>query len=84
MIHQGSAGARGAPSDIAIAAREIEASTRQMAEVLSRHTGRPAEQVLEDIDRDRFMTPAEAVEYGLVDRVLEPRVPHAAEVASTA
>ena len=84
MIHQGSAGARGAPSDIAIAAREIEASTRQMAEVLSRHTGRPVETVLEDIDRDRFMTPAEAVEYGLVDQILEPRVPRAAEVASTA
>ena len=84
MIHQGSAGARGAPSDIAIAAREIEASTRQMAEVLSRHTGRPVETVLEDIDRDRFMTPAEAVEYGLVDQILEPRVPRAAKVASTA
>jgi ATP-dependent Clp protease, protease subunit len=83
MIHQGSAGARGAPSDIAIAAREIEASTRQMAEVLSRHTGRPVETVLEDIDRDRFMTPAEAVEYGLVDQILEPSVPRAAEVASS-
>ena len=84
MIHQGSAGARGAPSDITIAAREIEASTRQMAEVLSRHTGRRLEQVIEDIDRDRFMTPAEAVEYGLVDRVLEPRAPLAPEVASAA
>ncbi|HET8742329.1 MAG TPA: ATP-dependent Clp protease proteolytic subunit, partial [Gaiella sp.] len=84
MIHQGSAGARGAPTDIAIAAREIEASTRQMAEVLSRHTGRPVEQVMEDIDRDRFMTPAEAVEYGLVDRILEPRAPLPVEVASAA
>ena len=84
MIHQGSAGARGAPSDITIAAREIEASTRQMAEVLSRHTGRRLEQVIEDIDRDRFMTPAEAVAYGLVDRVLEPRAPLAPEVASAA
>jgi ATP-dependent Clp protease protease subunit len=81
MIHQGSAGARGAPADVVIAAREIEASTRQMAEVLSRHTGRSFEQVMEDIDRDRFMTPAEAVEYGLVDRILEPRA-HVAEVAS--
>jgi ATP-dependent Clp protease protease subunit len=82
MIHQGSAGARGAPSDITIAAREIEASTRQMAEVLARHTGRPVARVMEDIDRDRFMTPAEAVAYGLVDRILEPRAPVAAEVAS--
>ena len=61
MIHQGSAGARGAPSDIAIAAREIEASTRQMAEVLSRHTGRALGLVMEDIDRHRFRTPDEAV-----------------------
>jgi ATP-dependent Clp protease protease subunit len=84
MIHQGSARAGGAPSDVVIAAREIEASTRQMAEVLSKHTGRPVEQVMEDIDRDRFMTPAEAVEYGLVDRILEPRAARAAEVASAA
>jgi ATP-dependent Clp protease protease subunit len=77
MIHQGSAGARGAPSDIAIAAREIEASTRQMAEVLARHTGRSVEQVLEDVDRDRFMTPSEALDYGLVDRILEPRAQRA-------
>ena len=72
MIHQGSAGARGAPADVVIAAREIEASTRQMAEVLSRHTGRSFEQVMEDIDRDRFMTPAEAVDYGLIDAILPP------------
>ncbi len=72
MIHQGSAGFRGAPSDVAIAAREIESTTRQMAEILSRHTGRPVERVLDDIDRDRFMTPAEAVAYGLLDDVLEP------------
>ena len=55
-----------------------------MADVLSRHTGRPVAQVIEDIDRDRFMTPAEAVEYGLVDRILAPRAPHASEVASAA
>ena len=72
MIHQGSAGFRGAPSDITIAAREVEATTRQMAELIALHSGRPLERVLEDIDRDRFMTPAEAVEYGLVDDVLVP------------
>ena len=72
MIHQGSAGFRGAPSDITIAAREVEATTRQMAELIALHSGRPVERVLEDIDRDRFMTPAEAVEYGLVDDVLVP------------
>ncbi len=72
MIHQGSAGFRGAPTDISIAAREVEATTRQMAELIARHSGRPVERVMDDIDRDRFMTPAEAVEYGLVDDVLVP------------
>jgi ATP-dependent Clp protease protease subunit len=72
MIHQGSAGFRGAPTDVTIAAREVESTTRQMAEIIARHAHRAPEQVLEDIDRDRFMTPAEAVEYGLVDAVLVP------------
>ena len=57
MIHQGSAGFRGAPSDIQIAAREVAATTRQMAEIIGRHSGRDIETVMEDIDRDRFMTP---------------------------
>ncbi len=70
MIHQGSAGYRGTPADIRIAAEEVAAVTRQMAEVIARHSGRDVEQVMEDIDRDRFMTPAEAVEYGLIDEVL--------------
>jgi ATP-dependent Clp protease, protease subunit len=73
MIHQGSAGARGTPADIQIAAHEIVETTRRMAEIIALHSGRPVEQVLEDIDRDRFMTPAEAVDYGLVDAILDPR-----------
>jgi ATP-dependent Clp protease protease subunit len=73
MIHQGSAGARGTPADIQIAAREIVEMTRRMAEIIARHSARPVERVLEDIDRDRFLTPEEAVEYGLVDAVLGPR-----------
>jgi len=72
MIHQGSAGFRGAPTDVSIAAREVESTTRQMADIIARHSGREPEQVLDDIDRDCFMTPAEAVEYGLVDEVLVP------------
>jgi ATP-dependent Clp protease, protease subunit len=70
MIHQGSAGFRGAPADIQIAAVEIAETTRQMAEVIAHHSGRDVEQVLQDIDRDRFMTPAQAVEYGLIDGIL--------------
>ena len=72
MIHQGSAGFRGAPSDIQIVAREVAATTRQMAEIIGRHTGHAVETVMEDIDRDRFMTPAEAVAYGLIDAILPP------------
>jgi ATP-dependent Clp protease, protease subunit len=74
MIHQGSAGFRGAPSDIQIQAKEVLATTRQMAEIVSRHSGRPVEQVLQDIDRDNFMTPEEAVDYGLIDEIVVPRV----------
>ena len=75
MIHQGSAGFRGAPADIQIAAREIAETTRQMAELIARHSGRSVDQVMEDIDRDRFMTPGEAIEYGLIDGMLDPAVP---------
>src|SRR5437868_2231417 len=71
MIHQGSAGFRGAPADIQIAAREVASTTRQMAEIIARHSTRDLEQVMQDIDRDRFMTPQEAVEYGLIDAVLD-------------
>jgi ATP-dependent Clp protease, protease subunit len=43
-----------------------------MAEIISSHTGQPVEQVMKDIDRDRFMTPEEAVAYGIVDAVMPP------------
>src|SRR3954447_11493103 len=72
MIHQGSAGFRGSPADIQIAAREILEMTERMAEIISRHSGQPLEQVMKDIDRDRFMKPDEAVAYGLVDEVIQP------------
>jgi ATP-dependent Clp protease protease subunit len=74
MIHQGSAGFRGTPADIEIHAQEVLAMTRRMAEILAKHTGQPYDQVMLDIDRDRFMTPAEALAYGLVDKIVEPRV----------
>jgi ATP-dependent Clp protease, protease subunit len=72
MIHQGSGGARGAPADIKIAAEEILEMTQRMAEIIARHSGQPLERVKADIDRDRFMTPEEAVSYGLVDVVMPP------------
>ena len=73
MIHQGSAGFRGTPADIEIHAQEVLAMTRRMAEILAKHTGQPFEQVMQDIDRDRFMTPEEALAYGLVDEIVAPR-----------
>ena len=73
MIHQGSGGFRGSPTDIQIAAKEILEMTRRMAEIIARHSGQAVEQVLKDIDRDRFMSPEETVEYGLADEVLSPR-----------
>ena len=78
MIHQGSGGFRGTPADIQIAAREILEMTQRMATLISRHSGRPQEEVLKDIDRDRFMTPDEAVEYGLIDSVMTMRAGAAA------
>src|SRR5471032_1187052 len=73
MIHQGSGGFRGTPADIQIAAREILEMTQQMAEIIATHSGQDVEQVLKDIDRDRFMTPQEAIDYGLVDSIMETR-----------
>jgi ATP-dependent Clp protease, protease subunit len=80
MIHQGSAGFRGAPADIEIHAQEVLATTRRMGEIISRHTGKRLDQVMRDIDRDRFLTPGEAREYGLIDRILPPRAPTFAPV----
>ena len=74
MIHQGSGGTRGTPADIQIAAREILSLTQRYAEVIARHSGRDVEQVMRDIDRDRFLSPEEAVEYGIADQVLQTRV----------
>jgi ATP-dependent Clp protease, protease subunit len=75
MIHQGSAGYRGTPADIQIAAREVLSMTRRMAEIIAQHTNQDVEQVMKDIDRDRFMTPEEAVDYGIVDAIMETRAP---------
>jgi len=73
MIHQGSGGFRGTPADIQIQAKEILSVTRRYAEIIATHTNRDVEQVMRDIDRDRFLGPDEAVDYGLADRVLATR-----------
>jgi ATP-dependent Clp protease protease subunit len=53
--------------------REVLATTRRMAEIIAHHSGRPVDDVERDLDRDYFMTADEAVTYGLIDEVLEPR-----------
>ena len=73
MIHQGSAGARGAPRDMEIHLREVLATTHRMTEILSHHSGQPMERVEKDLDRDYFMTAEEAREWGLIDEILIPR-----------
>jgi ATP-dependent Clp protease protease subunit len=73
MIHQGSGGFRGTPADIQIAAKEILTMTRRYAEVIAKHANRDVEEVMRDIDRDRFLEPEEAIGYGLADRVLARR-----------
>ena len=75
MIHQGSAGFRGTPADIDIHAREVLSMTRRMAEIIAQHSGQAFEQVMRDIDRDRFMTPEEARDYGIVDDIFGPERP---------
>jgi ATP-dependent Clp protease protease subunit len=71
MIHQPSSGAQGTAADIEIAAKEIIYIRQRLNEILARHTGQSVDQIAEDVDRDRFMSPTEAQEYGLIDRVLE-------------
>jgi ATP-dependent Clp protease protease subunit len=73
MIHQGSAGFQGTPADIDIQAREVLALRERMAEILAHHTGNPKDQVMLDIDRDRFMTAEESKAYGIVDDILSSR-----------
>src|SRR5688572_22034665 len=73
LIHQPSGGGEGQSSDIEIQAREILRMRSQLEEMLARHTGRDAEQIRTDIERDKILTPTEAVEYGLIDEVISTR-----------
>jgi ATP-dependent Clp protease protease subunit len=71
LIHQPSAGFEGQSTDIEIHAREIIKTRKRMDEIYAKHTGVSEEQVRSDMERDRFFKPHEAVEYGLIDRVLD-------------
>jgi ATP-dependent Clp protease, protease subunit len=71
MIHQPSGGAGGRASDIAIQAREIIKTRERMARLIARESGQTYERVLADIERDHWMSAQEAIEYGLVARIIE-------------
>lgn len=74
LIHQpATEGARGQVSDLEIQAQEIERMRRLMEETLARHSGRTAEQVRIDTDRDKILTASEAVDYGIIDQVFDYR-----------
>jgi ATP-dependent Clp protease protease subunit len=70
MIHQPSGGAQGQATDIHIAAREILRIRERLNEILAKHTGKPIEQIQQDSERDFFLSAEEAVDYGIVDKVI--------------
>jgi ATP-dependent Clp protease protease subunit len=73
LIHQPSGGSRGQASDIKIQADEILKTRKVLNGILARHTGQPIERIEHDTDRDFYMSAEEAVEYGLVDKVIQKR-----------
>ena len=77
MLHQPSGGSQGTAADIEIQAREILFVRERMNQIYAENTGQTVERIAEDLDRDRFMSPEEALAYGLIDHVIS----HATEVA---
>jgi ATP-dependent Clp protease protease subunit len=77
MLHQPSGGSQGTAADIEIQAREILFVRERMNQIYAENTGQTVDRIAEDLDRDRFMSPEEALAYGLIDHVIA----HATEVA---
>ena len=73
VLHQPRSGAQGQATDIQIRAKEVLHNKQAMLEILSTNTGRPVEELSKDSDRMSYLTPEQAVEYGLIDRVLSSR-----------
>jgi ATP-dependent Clp protease protease subunit len=73
MIHQPSGGAQGQAADIEIQAREILKTREQLNRIYSERTGQPVDKIAADMERDYWMSPTEAKEYGLIDQVLDKR-----------
>jgi ATP-dependent Clp protease protease subunit len=73
LIHQVSGGFQGQGTDIEIQAREVISLKRRLEEIIGQHTGQPLEKVSKDMERDYFMDPNEATEYGIIDNVIAHR-----------
>lgn len=73
MIHQPSGGAQGQASDIEITFKEIQRLKDNLAAALAKHTNQPLKKIIKDMDRDYFMSADEAMEYGIIDKVLNER-----------
>lgn len=76
MIHQPLAGTQGTTTEILLHLKEFQRLKKDLNEILLRHTGQSLERIEKDTDRDKFMSPTEAMEYGIIDKVLE-RLPAA-------
>jgi ATP-dependent Clp protease, protease subunit len=73
MMHQPSAGLRGQAADIAIQAEQLTYMKRRLAEQIAEHTGQTVDQIMTDSDRDRWFTAAQALDYGIIDKVIQRR-----------
>ena len=73
MVHQPSAGFQGQATDIEIHAKEIMSLKKKLNEIYSKHTGRTVDEIKNALERDKFMTPEDAKEFGLIDKVVEKR-----------
>ncbi len=73
MIHQPLGGAKGQATEIEIAAKQILRTKQNLNRILSENTGKPIEEIARDTERDNWMTAEEALEYGLIDKIIESR-----------
>ena len=73
MIHQPLGGAKGQATDIEIAAKHILRTKERLNAILAERTGQPIERIKEDTERDNYMSAQEALDYGLIDKIIPPR-----------
>ena len=74
MIHQPLGGASGQPTDVEISANELLRVKTELTKIYEKTTGQPLQKLKDDMERDKFMTPEEAVEYGLADKIVKSRL----------